>query len=448
MSTDQPWSWPRKLLFRFVCVYFVLYILPFPIMELAGMILKVQNWFGAAPTMELPPLMKAANWYAERTHDVLRWTASNVLRMSEPLVIRPSGSGDATWNYVQVFTAAISAACIAVLWSLVDWRKTNYARIRECLRVYVRYYVASQMILYGAIKVVPSQMPPPSLDRLVQPIGDASPMGLAWTYVGASPAFEMFTGAGELLGGLLLTTRRTTLLGALVSSGVMAHVVAINFCYDVPVKLFSSHLLLMSIWLLLPDLPWLLNVFVLRRPSELRPIEPWFRWPWLNWLVASLRTLIVGLFVYMQVSSAVQGRRMFATQKVNGPLYGVWNVEQFTADGSDKPALVNEPDRWRRFIVDYPNMAGVQLTNASRVRYRAQINPAAHTITLRKPDLSDWKADLTYSQPDDDHLTIEGNLDGRALVIKMQRENIDEFLSQFRLINRGFHWINEVPYNR
>jgi hypothetical protein len=139
---------------------------------------------------------------------------------------------------------------------------------------------------------------------------------------------------------------------------------------------------------------------------------------------------------------------MFAEQKQKGLLYGVWNVEQFTADGSDRPALVTEPDRWRRFIVDYPGTAGVQLTNASRVRYRIQINPAAGTITLRKPDLSEWKAELTYSQPDADHLNIEGNLDGRALVIKLQKENLDEFLSQFRLMNRGFHWINEFPFNR
>src|SRR5437899_11151387 len=97
------------------------------------------------------------------------------------------------------------------------------------------------------------QFPPPALDRLVQPFGDASPMGLAWTFVGASPAYEIFTGTGELLGGLLLTMQRTTLLGALVAAGVMAHVVALNFCYDVPVKLFSSHLLALALWLMIPD---------------------------------------------------------------------------------------------------------------------------------------------------------------------------------------------------
>jgi hypothetical protein len=77
-----------------------------------------------------------------------------------------------------------------------------------------------------------------------------------------------------------------------------------------------------------------------------------------------------------------------------------------------------------------------------------QIHPASESITLTKPDFSDWKADLTYSQPDDDHLTLEGSLDGHTIKAVMHKENLDEFLSQFRLLNRGFHWINEYPFNR
>ena len=55
-------------------------------------------------------------------------------------------------------------------------------------------------------------------------------------------------GVVELLGGVLLTCRRTRLLGALVVLGVMANVVMLNFCYDVSVKLHSSHLLAMTLF--------------------------------------------------------------------------------------------------------------------------------------------------------------------------------------------------------
>jgi hypothetical protein len=99
------------------------------------------------------------------------------------------------------------------------------------------------MITYGVLKVIELQFSPPTPDRLIQTYGESSPMGLIWTLMGFSSLYCFFGGAGEVLGGLLLSLRRTTLLGALVCIGVLANVVMINLSFDVPVKLFSSHLL-------------------------------------------------------------------------------------------------------------------------------------------------------------------------------------------------------------
>src|SRR5204863_6312660 len=101
-----------------------------------------------------------------------------------------------------------------------------------------------------------------------QTFGEASPMGLLWTFMGSSTSYTVFSGLAEVIGGLLLMARRTTLLGALVCIGVMVNVVMLNFSYDVPVKLYSSHLLAMAFFLLLPDLRRLTNVLVLNRPAE------------------------------------------------------------------------------------------------------------------------------------------------------------------------------------
>ena len=135
--------------------------------------------------------------------------------------IQPNGSGDTTWNYVQVFCFLVLALAATAIWTFLDRRRADYARLDDWLRVYVRFALSLTMLLYGAIKVIPSQFPAPSLDRLVQPFGDASPMGILWTFMGASAAYTIFSGAREMLGGLLLVARRTTLLGALVSAGVL-----------------------------------------------------------------------------------------------------------------------------------------------------------------------------------------------------------------------------------
>ncbi|HVS63755.1 MAG TPA: hypothetical protein VMT85_09690 [Thermoanaerobaculia bacterium] len=85
------------------------------------------------------------------------------------------------------------------------------------------------------------------LERLSQTIGESSPMGLLWNMMGYSRLYNLFSGGVDVLGGVLLLFRRTATLGALVAIGAMANVVLLNFAYDVPVKLYSMHLLLMGV---------------------------------------------------------------------------------------------------------------------------------------------------------------------------------------------------------
>ena len=125
------------------------------------------------------------------------------------------------------------------------------------------FYLAMDLAKYFTCKC-----PSPFLFQLVQPFGDKSPMGLAWSFVGYSSAYSAFTGWGEIIGGGLLFFRRTTTFGALLSMVVIGNIVAINFCYDVPVKLYSSTLFIMSVFLAAPDLKRLLNVFILNKTTQ------------------------------------------------------------------------------------------------------------------------------------------------------------------------------------
>jgi hypothetical protein len=221
--TDPPhvtpaWSLPRRLLFRFTFVYFVLYLFPFP--------LDIIPYVGVI-----------GQWYQSLWNAIVPWVGKHLFHVD--ITVRPNGSGDTTYNYVQVLCYLVLALVAAALWSLLDRERPHYARLHGWLRVYIRFGLASVMISYGAVKVIKSQFPNPTLDRLLQPFGDASPMGLLWTFIGASMAYSVFSGACEMLGGLLLVSRRTTILGALFSIAVLGNVVMLNFCYDVPVKLYS-----------------------------------------------------------------------------------------------------------------------------------------------------------------------------------------------------------------
>lgn len=62
-----------------------------------------------------------------------------------------------------------------------------------------------------------------------------------------------------------------------------------------------------------------------------------------------------------------------------------------------------------------------------------------------QPCLREFSAvTMSYTLPDANHLTLEGVFDGAKLRIELERLDADKTL----LRSRGFHWINEAPYNR
>src|SRR5688500_11740688 len=208
------------------------------------------------------------------------------------------------------------------------------------------------MIGYGAAKLIPAQMIPPWPGKLLQPIGDASPMGLVWTFMGASASYMVFTGASEMLGGLLLVFRRTALLGALVCIGAMSNVVMINFSYDVPVKLYSSHLLLMAVVLAAPDLKRLANLLVLNRrvpPAESRPL---FAHPMRRRTAVVVGTAFVLFVIGSELYRSYQAFMQYGALAPRPRLYGIWEVEELAVDGVVQPLLATDETLWRRLIFD------------------------------------------------------------------------------------------------
>ena len=424
LSPARDWRPSARIAFRFVFAYLLLYNLPFPL--------------NVIPNAEFVDRVYTAFWNA-----VVTRIGSHVLHLAYEITILPNGSGDTTWNYVQVLCLLILAVIATIVWSLLDRTRRNYTRLYDWLRVYVRLALGVTMIGYGSYKVIQSQFPSPSLDRLLQPFGDASPMGLLWTFMGASWSYNLFTGLGEMLGGVLLFARRTTLLGALVCNAVMIQIVMLNFSYDVPVKLYSLHLLAMAMFLVAPDARRLANVLVLNRPAEPAELRPLFARQWLNRGAMVLAAVFLLGIVGMSLYGSYAQRRKYGDLAERSPLRGIWEVEEFAVDGQIPP-LATDSARWRRVIFDYPGVIAVQRISDSRSRYALALDTERKTLDLTKRDDPNWKAALTYEQPEPLVLTLTGQFDGQEIRAKLRRT--DE--SRFLLLSRGFHWINEYPFNR
>ncbi|MEA2465642.1 MAG: hypothetical protein QOJ98_3389 [Acidobacteriota bacterium] len=410
--TEAPrWSLGTRIAFRFFFVFFPLMNLPAPFDNVPGVSGFVYELFAAFWSAVVPPVAQA------------------VLGV-EADVLNPSGSGDRMANYIHLFICAVAAGVVTLLWSLIDRKAVSYPRLYKLLRVYVRFTLAFAMISYGAVKVIKAQFPAPSLDRLTQPMGEFSPMGLLWAFMGISVAYNVFTGLGELVGGLLLTTRRTTLLGALVSAGVMSHIVALNFSYDVPVKIYSSLLLLMALFLIAPDVKRLAAFFLENRALRSR-----------KWVLV-LRTVIVVAVTAVTLNQANQQRRMMTTDTMPSPLTGLWTVGELVMDGVPRPPLLTDATRWRRIVFSGGGMLTVQTVDGKRTRYRTTSN-GVRELKLQKYRVRD-AGTLAYLTPNASTLVLDGTIDGKRVHAALQKEQTTSFL----LLTRGFHWITDVPYNR
>jgi hypothetical protein len=412
------WSFATRFVFRFFFAFFPLFLPPPLPFTIPGFSKAMSAFWNAI----VPPV--ALTVFGVRT----KW--------------EPNGSGDTTWDWSKLIAIAAISLVIALVWSVLDRRSAGYPRLHVWLRVYLRYALAIAMFMYGVAKVIPMQFQPPPLDRLMQPFGDASPMGLLWTFMGASMAYTIFAGASELLGGLLLTTRRTALLGALVSAAVLTNIVMLNFSYDVPVKIYSSILLLSALFIIAPDAKRLLNLFVLNRPVEPTTLRPSVRPAWAEHALRAARTAIVILFVVQGFQRTLFTRRTYARPDSNAALHGIWNVDELTVDGVSHPPLVSDATRWRRIIFTGTRGASIQLMSDQRDRYSTMHDPTGFILKKRADPL--WQASFFSKQPDPNTLLIEGVMDGRKIAATLRRSPEPSFL----LTSRGFHWINETPFNR
>lgn len=410
-STEQPlpyWPFYQRLLFRFWGTYFILYFFT--------------TWIDI---FWLPMAQMMAR----------------LLGVKDALETNGMGSGDGIYYYLQIPALLLVTCIISMVWNVADRKRKSYNNAMYGVWVAVRYVLAFFMITYGLSKVYESQFPAPSLHRLVQPYGMSSPMGLAWTFMGASRPFSIFTGLAEALAGLFLLFRQTARPGALQTIVVMSVVVAMNFCYDIPVKIFSTHLLLAGIFVIAPEIPRLCIFLFSGRaiPASKLYMQPLSsKWALISWIVVKpLMMLLIALAMFNMYRYDT-GKRKDA-KKV--PLYGLYTADWVISNNDTIPAQLTDSTRWHYLIMQYEGRATVRYMDESFDYFETKVDTVKRTMVMTDEDEEQKKYSYTKQG---NVLVLERNLKFDSTKIILREYDLKKFL----LTNRGFRWVNEVPFNR
>src|SRR5262249_3362149 len=123
-------------------------------------------------------------------------------------------------------------------------------------------------------------------------------------------------------------------------------------------------------------------------------------------------------------------------------LYGAYEVQEFTKNGTTLPPLTTDGARWRTASVNRFGMLVVRTMTEELQYFRMEDDPEKSSLTL-----TTMKADmctLPYARPYPEHPLVEGQYQNEPL--KVQLKKVDS--SKSSLMGRGFHWINEYPFYR
>src|SRR5262245_13139561 len=100
------------------------------------------------------------------------------------------------------------------------------------LYIVARYSVAFLIITYGFAKLNGAQFN--TLDsELDKPMRDISGFTLTWYFFGYSKVYGTFIALVQVMGGVLLMFRRTTLLGSCLLVPVISNIILIDIFYGV-----------------------------------------------------------------------------------------------------------------------------------------------------------------------------------------------------------------------
>jgi hypothetical protein len=429
-TTPQPWPLWRRIGFRLVFVYLVLTFSPLSFLELIP---------GAYAFMEI--LYTPFVWLTE-------WVNKTWLHIADPLIM-PNGSGDTSYGWASMYTYLMLAVVIGLAWSVLDRNRRSYNQLNYWFCILLRYTLMLVCFAYGIQKVFALQMPFPNMSQLATPLGDFLPMRLSWMFIGYSTPYQVFSGLAEVMAALLLIWRRTATLGALVAFGVMVNVAMLNLSYDIPVKIYSIHLCIISAYLVWQERSRLLNFFVLNRPaapSSLFQHSFPKRWMRISRIVAKV------LFVLLGMGGVVMGAVSYRQQvneeskKVLPPVKpGMYQVELFVKNGDTLRLNYADSTQWKELIFDYNGQGSVNAVDTSfRMRYRRGYfsylpDSTGQSIAFRKFAKDSLPLfTLQLQQPDSNTMVLQGKMKKDDVIIRLRK-----MARHFQLTERQFHWLSE-----
>jgi hypothetical protein len=231
-------------------------------------------------------------------------------------------------------------------------------------------------------------------------------------------------GCMEILPAVLLLFQRTRIIGAIIATGVLLNVVAINFSFDISVKLFSSFLLFLALFISWRGIKQIFDLFILKR--DVKPVTSTTNLT-TNKNYKLIKSLMV-LFILAEVFSPHFKSGNFNDDIAPRPLlHGAYVVL--------KDANPNNETAIKRVFIHRGGYLIFQDENDQMSDYKLNIDPIKNEMSVSDYDGSTNTLHFSYYQQSK-VLSLSSPRDAKRRIIckRLDHKNLP-------LLGNQFHWM-------
>jgi len=412
---------------RFILFYLVLYIVPYGFEYIEALDINPSTpSFWTAPTV----------WFGET---FLGWEF-NLKRLMKGF--------DSKYDFARFLLIATLSVLGALIWGVLasKFKRIKNIRVKTWVITIIRYHVGLTLILYGIAKVLVLQFGEIDLLTLENKLGTFNGMSFLWKFMSYSPFYAQVTGYIEVIAGVLLLFRGTTFLGGVISLIAMINVVFMDIGYDVTVKMFAIHLLLMVMILVGYNAKRLIQFLVFNQ-TTVAPVKYESLFPDKYKLVRY--GLKIGIVAYFSITQFnFQSKRLDQKSAKNEApsMTSVYFVKNQTINGKDiVDAEVSESVKWETIFINgssyLKNSLVIQNAQGRRRYFSTETDTVNKTIVFyplrgKKEDSNTF----IYEKLDDKKVRFEGIYQGDTISVMTESKAMEDYI----MIKSKRKWIRDL----
>ncbi len=338
---------------------------------------------------------------------------------------------DSVSMHILLLILFVTAVVIAILLLFVRQWPLYRKKIFAVLYQFLMYYLALQLLKYGADKIFKNQFYIPEPNTLFTPMGKIEKDLLYWSSMGTSYGYNIFLGVLEIIAAIFILIKRSRLAGLLLSLGILVNVVAINFGFDISVKLFSLFLLFLNCCLLFPYRQWFYQLLLQKKliVSTATEYKATFK---KSFIISFLQWLAVGL-IFLEVFFPFIASGNFNGDTASRPyLHGAYEVTKIIVE---KDTLPETSSPIKRFFIHKDSYLIFQDQQDAMKDYKMTCDINRQQFVLTDYQLKQTVLPFTY-HPGDSTLALQYFNNGKTITLIGKTINWQTMPA----LKKGFHW--------